>query len=186
MSIEELTRVLEPPHVPRDTHGSAGWEDVERRLGGRVPTDYRAFIERYGTGYIGKFLTICNPFCEIEGLNLFGHGNLALDALRELREHGERIPYPIFPEPGGLFPFGSTDNGDTLYWLTSGAPDSWRVAVNEARGPLWEVFEMTTTTFLARLFSRDLRCNVFPDDFPSPDAKFEVLAEPNGGTPHRR
>lgn len=48
------------------------------------------------------------------------------EKLRQARQEWPwSLPWPIYPEPGGLFPWAVTDNGGTLYWLTEGEPDGW-------------------------------------------------------------
>jgi hypothetical protein len=39
----------------------------------------------------------------------------------------------VFPEPGGLLPWGYTIDGFALCWLTNGTPDKWTV-VADSRG----------------------------------------------------
>ena len=75
------------------------------------------------------------------------------------------MPYPLSPEPGGLYPWGSTDNGDWLYWLTNGEPDSWRVIGFSNSG--WAEFSGTMTEFLVAVLSRQIQFDLFPDEFPS-------------------
>src|SRR5262249_44977111 len=100
-----------------------------------------------------------------------------LDALRKLRQTTEPdMPYPIFPEPGGVIPWGVTDNGDVCYWKTGLAdPNTWTVVVNESRGPDWEHFKGTMTEFLSAVVSRIHVCSIFPDDFPSGTPEFQAI-----------
>ncbi len=44
-------------------------------------------------------------------------------------EWPEDFPYPLYPEPHGLLEWANTGDGDGLYWLTLGEPDSWPVVV---------------------------------------------------------
>ena len=62
--------------------------------------------------------------------------------------------YPIFPDPGGIFPIGANDHPDTIVYLTKGDPDDWRIAVIAEYGPVME-FDLSLTAFLARLFKGD-------------------------------
>ena len=38
---------------------------------------------------------------------------------------GIEIPYPVYPEAGGLLPLGSLGETNFLNWLTVGDPDTW-------------------------------------------------------------
>jgi hypothetical protein len=98
-----------------------------------------------------------------------------LAALRELKGMPgiRHVPYPLFPEPGGLLPFGIDDNGDGLYWLTTGEPDQWSIVVNESRAPEYEQFDMSVTEFLQEVLSRKTICEIFPSDFPLEEPDFQ-------------
>ena len=74
-----------------------------------------------------------------------------------------RLPWPPFPEPGGVLPLGRTDNGDELYWVTQGQPDQWPVALVEARAALQEVHPMSVTGLLAALAANQLTSRVLPE-----------------------
>lgn len=98
--------------------------------------------------------------------------------LREVRDGGEQVPYPIFPERGGVVPWAITDNGDLCFWLTD-APDAdrWIVVVNESRGRTWEEYRGSATEFLADVISARQRISIFPDNFPSRRPSFSILRE---------
>ena len=131
-----LEEVAPPPRDPVETTGAGGWQAVERQLGLTLPTDYHRLIDRYGTGQFGQFLWVLNPFTSNKNLNLLVHGRAILDADRELREAWpDVVPHALFPEAGGLLPAAVTDNGDRLYWRTTGDSDSWSIVLCESRGP---------------------------------------------------
>ena len=114
MAIEHLMAVLVPPVNPFETPAAGAWASVEGRLGVPLPSDYKRFIETYGSGNIGNFLWIFNPFSNNENLNLERQVVTQAEVLNELRSYGESVPYKPFPEQGGILPFGITDNGDLL------------------------------------------------------------------------
>jgi hypothetical protein len=62
---------------------------------------------------------------------------------------------PIFPESDGYLPYGVTDNGDTLFWVTTGAPGEWTMAVMGPREPEVFVFPGGVVEFLADLLCRE-------------------------------
>lgn len=70
----------------------------------------------------------------------------------------ERMPYPLFLEPGGLLSRGVTDNNDFFFWRTSGESDRWRVVVTDQIE--WWEFEGGMQKFLAGLL-RGISCAPF-------------------------
>lgn len=55
MSIESLSKVLSGPIHPLGIPKSRDWKTAEGALS-RLPEDYKAFIERYGTGSVAGFI----------------------------------------------------------------------------------------------------------------------------------
>jgi hypothetical protein len=151
------------------------WSAVEESLGVNLPDDYKQFIEAYGSGRINELIWILNPFSANENINLERQSHTQAKVLEELRAIGEDIPFNVFPTSGGLLPFGITDNGDVLYWITRGAPNDWIVVVNEARGSDWQIFEQNMTSFLASVLQHEIVCSVFPRNFPGPFPMFEPV-----------
>jgi hypothetical protein len=131
-----------------------------------LPRDYKALVCAYGTGSWKGFLWVLNPFASNVYLNLFEQAKLQLDAERLLRaKWPEQIPFALYPEPGGLFPWAMTDNGDRLYWLTKGEPDCWPTVVYESRGPGYDYHELCCCAFLRQWVAGELLVAVFPTDF---------------------
>lgn len=164
-SVARLIGLLPPPTRPVELpRGAGAWDEIEARLGARLPRDYKAFIEQYGSVYIDRFLGIWNPFSRSFGYNL----ECKLEAVRgHAMEFTTDDVRALFPAEGGLMPFGGTDNGNTLYWDTSGEPDAWCVVVDDGCRSGYETFQgQTMTDFLRRLLSRSASCRFFPADFP--------------------
>ncbi len=175
MTVDDIRQIMPPPSSPVEASGTS-WRTIEAGLGTALPEDYKSFIEVYGSGRIAGFVWILNPFSKRENINLLNQIPRQLSALRELAEgFGETCPYPLFPAPGGLLPFGITDNGDVLHWLTSGAPSSWNVVVNESRGAQYESYHFDMATFLLRVLTREEHCPVFPSAFPPASLAFEAM-----------
>ncbi len=168
MSIENLSRILIPPLSPIEAGRQEEWDSIEERLGIKFPTDYHDFITTFGTGYVGDFIWIFNPFAQKPTMNLLKQIPIRIGALKEIKQQfPSDVPFALFPEGECLLPCGATGNGDCLYWLTKGSPDKWPILVNESRGPDWETFDMQLTDFLARILKREIVCNIFPPDFPN-------------------
>ncbi|HNW08045.1 MAG TPA: SMI1/KNR4 family protein [Verrucomicrobiota bacterium] len=175
MSLASLLTVLLPPPQPVEVPTTEDWRAIESLLG-ELPADYKAFVERFGTGKINEFILVLNPASKNPYLNLVREMEPILSALRELIQSGEPCPFPLHPESGGLLPFGKTDNGDALFWLTQGEPDKWHVVVNSARDATYERFECDATDFLAGILTRQLRCAVFHESFPTGPAEFAAVS----------
>jgi SUKH superfamily protein len=149
------------------------WELIESTIGTVLPADYKQFIDTYGSGAIGRFVSIFNPFSKNQHVNLLDAIRTKLDALRELQgEFESERRYPLFPEAGGLLPFGGTDNGDVFFWKTSGEPDQWPVVINESRAPEYEEFAIDMTGFLAGILMRTITSAILPRAFPSQTPRF--------------
>lgn len=119
-----------------------------------------------GPVYVAEFLTVFTPGVENRNLELLSQMGARLGALQVLkRDFGDRgCPYPLWFEPGGLLPWGASDNGDTLYWLTRGHPDQWTVAIGEGRGPEFEEHPLSACDFLAEWLSGRLKTRVIPSN----------------------
>jgi len=173
MTVESLSKLITLPALPVDCGSVEGWQRIEESLSTALPNDYKKYINRFGSGSIGRFLWPFNPFSRNENLNLIEQVKIRLNALQVLKDRfSEKHPYPLYPEMGGLLPWGATDNGDVLFWLTDGKPDDWIVVINESRGPKFEKFEETTTSFLSKLITGDIVSNIIPNDFLDKDALF--------------
>ncbi len=166
MSLRRLENIVTPPDVPSEIPNEIIWIAVEKKLT-KLPDDYRAFIQRYGTGCIDSFIWIFSPASENLNLNLEQQARKQEETIKAINESGVEPFIPLFPHSLGVLPFGITDNGDVLFWVNKGKPNSWTVAVLEARrSPMLE-FDMNMTCFLAELCEGSITCEAFPDDFPS-------------------
>lgn len=150
-------RLARPPPVD--------WPSVERSIGSILPVDYKRLVEATGPLRVGGFLGVFAPTCPNPNVELLAQVGARLGALRELKtDHGaQACPYPLWAEPGGLLPWGGTDNGDTLYWLTRGHPDQWTVIVGDT-GSEFEEFALPTSDFLVRFISGTLDSSLLPGD----------------------
>jgi hypothetical protein len=127
--LDDLMRVAPPPAQPVACAGD--WDAVQRELGTALPADYRGLIERYGYGTFRDFLHLFAPF--VAACPMTASVRRTLEADRELAASFPEDALPLFPDPGGLLPWASTDNGDQVYFRTSGAPDAWTVVVRNPR-----------------------------------------------------
>ncbi len=153
-SLRSLQQVAPPPSIPLETGTPADWPRAEAALPLALPPDYREFIQAYGSGCFRRFLWPLNPVSEDENLNLAAQAPLLIWGLAEAKKRDTAtLPFPVHPEPGGLFPWGRTENGDTLCWLTDDDPARWPVVVAYGAGGAAERFDRSTTTFLFQWLS---------------------------------
>lgn len=171
-ALASLREIVPPPAGSRP---GVDWKRVEATIGSPLPHDYKDLVETYGPGVFDDFVWVLHPEVENPTLNLLAEGGRTLDALRTLRA-SERIPYVVERGTEELLPWGRTDDGDKLYWVTKPrySPDDWTVVVNEARGPTWETFDGTATELLYALLRGSVRLDLFDgSDFPSTAPQFE-------------
>lgn len=167
MTIETLIAAVLPPDGPTDPFNGP-WGPIEVELGAELPPDYKDFARLYGCGYFLGYLNIAIPGARY-GLPLeqfVPETSRGFAALRDAR-------YSFWPIAGGLLPFGSSENADYLFWLTAGAPETWRIVV-WSRGSLveFEAFDCDLTGFLAGLVTGKIRPDAFPDGLVACDPVF--------------
>lgn len=109
---------------------SLDWASIENSLGLTLPGDYKRLVEVFPDGRFQGFLRLIRPGDHKEDETQFlGYYRHRLDDMRRWRE-GEptRFPWPLYPEPGGLLPWGVSIRGDIFFLITDDAdPDSWSV-----------------------------------------------------------
>src|SRR5664280_145864 len=114
--MEQLREILPPPpEVPKLT--PADWIKAEETIGTPLPSDFKEFVDEYGSGDIGMLLLIPSPLSSDEDTRLVPFVDKTLGLLREIRAAEMPMPFPIYPEPGGLLPFGEPTEGDVFGWL---------------------------------------------------------------------
>jgi len=149
MSLSGLLPLLPPPESPIAALHLDDWGAVQQILGTPVPGDYREFISVYGSGAIDRFV--------IQVLNLSLEWDRSMSdelcaALASLHEDPySDQPFPVFPEPGGLLPWGSGDDGDTFCWKTIGEPDDWPIVLFPRWGDVYFEYDLAMTDYLGGL-----------------------------------
>lgn len=178
---EVLAKILSPPVSPVDPPDDDDWVAAERALGVSLPPDFKAFVTRYGSGLIDDLLVVFNPAAKLASMRLVPASASHLEGVREIRGFApDEVMFSIHPEPGGLLPWGTTDNGDVGYWVTSPSDDPalWSIAVGEVQGPGWFTHPGPLTRFLAEVLDRSIRVSFLPTDFPSGQPVFHPFAMP--------
>jgi hypothetical protein len=159
MSIAELKKLVPPPAKPFEVGTLAQWRKLEERLGVKLPRDYREFVFAYGSGLFAGLYRVYNPFAASPYLALLPSVERVCGIEREGKSHsGEKyFPSPIYPEPGGLLPWGNDENGNDYYWRTEGPPTRWIVVQNNNRGEGLRVQPYSMTGFLVGILRRKIR-----------------------------
>ncbi len=173
MKIDILKKILQSKRIENDNNDKNNWDMAEVQLQTELPSDYKEFINEYGTGSINNFLWILTPFDEDEYMNLFIRGQEIIKAYTESKiNEPEYFEHNVFPIKGGILPWGYTDNGDELYWLTEGNCDEWKIVVYESRSSDFYEYNMGIVQFIYELISKKIICPAFPDDFPGDICEF--------------
>lgn len=151
MTIERLMRVVPPPEAPFEPFAGP-WEPVEAYLGTELPHDYKDLVLFYGRGRFQELLYVNLPGSPDRRGTLQGE----LDLAREMVNYGVPVPYPAWPEPGGLLNVGLTEFNDRLFWLTRGEPSEWRIVAWDRAYQKLETFDCDLTDFLAGLATGEI------------------------------
>ena len=152
--MDDLRSVLPPPARP--TFADGDWAAVEAELGLALPPDYKAFAQTYGAGQIGRGLIIQTPFFwTAAGRDVRHEWENWASMYHDFAEYGGLVvPYPVFPAPGGLLPFGSLADVNFLNWLTVGQPDEWPFVYYDRDDGFFEVKGLTAVGFILEAVTR--------------------------------
>lgn len=179
--MDALKQLMLPPAHPQETGTPKAWTKLETRLGIPLPPDYKTLIDVFGTGSFADFITVYNPFTQIESFNLL----YALDTLHQANRKTRMIgdpawsalrPFGLYPAPAGLLPWGCTANlGEGFFWQIQGPPQTWETIFYNLRTGEYEVWKYPLTEFLYRLFTRQIRSVLLPEEFPPQDTAITFL-----------
>lgn len=99
MSINDIYSIAS---LPEGVQSFPGWERLEARLGTILPIDYKEFIDKFGSVYVARFISILRPDSKYSNLDLEAKLVQISEMYRELKMSGEPIPYEMFPAKGGI------------------------------------------------------------------------------------
>jgi hypothetical protein len=160
--IESLFEIVDPPLNASEPLLTKRWSEIENKIGCKLPDDYKIMLSTYGQGKFFDFISFFIPESKNTHLNLIDQISDRIAVYDILKADGEPIPYGFFPAKNGLLPIAGTDNGDNIFFLTEGAPDLWKVVVNESRGEEWIELDMAVSNFLCGLVDGTVKCSIFP------------------------
>lgn len=125
-SLTEIMELLPPPAEPQGLDRS--WKEVEKELECVLPSDYKRFIDRYGTGQICEWIAVWNLRDESLFPSPLQETLCGPESIIEYyKEENFLAPdaWTTFPEPGGLLPFCTLFEIHYLNWRTAGVADEW-------------------------------------------------------------
>jgi hypothetical protein len=166
-SLDRILSIVAKPERVIDAGNEGEWRNIEDKIGFHLPSDYKLFIQYYGTGALNDFLYVFNPFTLNKNLNLLSQREDMIDSYRILKYNSpEKYPFSANSDVGGLLPWGITDNGDELYWLITGKDSNqWKIVSFKASDSYYETHDLTLTEYLAQLLEGRLKTHLYPDDF---------------------
>lgn len=160
-----LKNVLPIPQNVYDVGNEKMWNEFEKNTGIIFPNDYRRLIDNYGTGGIGNFIWFLTPFVDDDNVNYLKKMNIMLESYKVSKGNfPDYFTYNLYPEVGGLLPWGYTENGDELYWKTNSSLDKWEIVIYESASSDCHNYKMQLIEFLYKIITKELICNAFPED----------------------
>jgi SMI1-KNR4 cell-wall len=143
------------------------WVSIEQQLQATLPSDYKLFVEAFGSGALDDFLRVLSPNNQNIHEDFTLKGEVLLRAYRSQRESFPAVfNRPTYPEPNGLLPWGYTIDGDTLFWRTSRLPERWTICLFDSIHDVWLDYDCSFSEFLMGLLNHSIVCPCFPKDFP--------------------
>ena len=165
MTIANLMKVVPPPAEPFWAY-KGPWAAIEGELGTALPQDYKDYVAVYGSGDFMRHLTVFLPKSWSANLRLGAQVKLFPWKFYDVsKDVVGNLPYPLWPEPGGLMVFGGTSGGDHLFWLMRGA-------TNEA-----QMFKCGMTDFFTGIATGTILSGAFDAEALARGNKFEPCSE---------
>ncbi|MBF9073898.1 hypothetical protein [Streptacidiphilus fuscans] len=183
-SLDELRALLggEPAHGQANPDD---WTQVEQYVGSALPSDFKAFLDAYGSGVISRELVLFHP----QGTNpLLERMRKTNEVFAERRARAlssgdsEHLPYPFHPESGGLISWGYDYSGDEHFFLPCDPdPNRWQIvtmAHEEGCEPFDGPFSSFALSWVRRLLDVDRHHGLDPAalEFLEPEDLEELVA----------
>ena len=128
------------------------------------PSDFKEVIFKYGSGTFGDFIDLMNPFRMMNGTSeyLLVERRIRSTYLDMRLEFSHYHPFEYYPNLNGILPWGTTRNGDELFWYAMHSdPNLWQVIVWQSRDPCYWLYPVGIAEFLGRVFSNKIVCPAF-------------------------
>jgi hypothetical protein len=153
------------------------WVQAEEELGVAVPSDFRELASRFPDGTFQGYLYFQPGTPNLVDLRDRLLGELRrcrseenLEDTAPSRDPDPSYPYPLWPEPEGIFPWAMGSGGEIFFWLrNSPDPGSWPVVWCHGEDREWERFDGITSEFLIALVTGQIDApRLGSPTFPSP------------------
>ncbi|MFD8543040.1 hypothetical protein [Streptomyces sp. NPDC059649] len=129
------------------------WAEVEARIGTSLPSDYKRLVDIFGDGAFDDYLQLHVPGAHFKTTDIVRRTEWLSEWARA-RNSGLWEPYELYPTPGGLLEWASTEQAHQFFWLTEGTdPDRWPLFITEDIPDSWVRFDGTTTEFIYRMLT---------------------------------
>ncbi|MEU8689886.1 SMI1/KNR4 family protein [Streptomyces sp. NPDC048665] len=182
-SLDELQALLGAP-VGRPSNPD-DWNEVEQYVGSALPSDFKTFLNAYGSGSISGELVVFHPHGSSPLLERMRRTHQMFTERRDRSlsmGDSEHLPYPFHPEPGGLISWGYDHSGDEHFFLPCGPdPDRWKVVtmVHEEGCETFDgPFSAFALAFVRRLLDMDRYHGIEPEalEYLEPEDLEELVA----------
>lgn len=146
-SITQLTELLPPP---KGVGGrNTNWPQVEKAIKLTFPGHFKDLLNVYGDStFFDRYYILYPAASSLEEYKESVRSRLQILVDYGICQDGMDVEMPLYPEPGGLFPFMVSSDGDYYYWNTeSEDPNEWPMMQ-------WQANEIITLEFptIAGLF----------------------------------
>ena len=141
------------------------WNAVENQLSFRLPSDYKALFSKYGPGMFSEYVYLGDIASNVP--RYLGGVERTYSIIEQGRLKGPAywIDLPLYPTPGGIFPWGHDDNGGELAWLPdTDDPDRWPVIATDGDCSGYDRFDMSVTEFILKWLNNEVSVLHFPED----------------------
>jgi len=172
--VAEIQKIMPPPANPIDVDPAVLQRNLESlKLTSGLPEDYLRYAMIYGSGC--PQLHDNDPEIGPRTWDMWSPARPTYpeiiarfyDAKNQFREAMETfdIPLGLYPEPGGLLPFGEDHSGFSFTWKTDGNPEEWKVVFIYAYDyDEYEIFDMGFSEFLFQLLTQQLSSKMIITD----------------------
>ncbi|MFJ7154384.1 SMI1/KNR4 family protein [Streptomyces sp. NPDC101118] len=141
--VDALQSLADAADWPSEQVLQVDWAAAERRLGYRLPGDYKRLVERFGKG-------------------TFDDGYVDLHLPEDL------AAWAAFHEETGALPWASNELELVYCWLTEGEdPDAWPVCVMGVGEDVGDRFDCTATELILRVLTDPQHPYAIPADYTS-------------------
>lgn len=172
MYLSKLNKILIPPS--KAVVDEPNWTLLEDLFNIAFPRDFKEFTACYGVGQIGNFININVPFLPVDDY-LKEVNYLCSNYSDSKCKFPDKYTFSIYPEKNGLFPLGSTDNGDELWWLMNSDPEKWEIVIYASRSWDFCKYPMGFVEFLYKYLTKEIKCEIFPSEIPTDNPEFSTL-----------